>query len=152
MPITMSTSPALASHEETPRDLKTALVNGLRGRCPKCGQGKLFRAYLKVADACPSCGEALHHNRTDDAPPWAVMLIVCHIVVGGVLSMEQTWAPPLWLTLGIWMPVTVALCLVLLPIVKGGFVGQQWALRMHGFGNGVDPADPMPEPLPAKAP
>ena len=93
MPITISSKPATAAMSaEAPRDLQSAVVNGLRGRCPKCGQGKLFRAYLKVADHCPSCGEALHHNRTDDAPPWAVMIIVCHVVIGGVLSMEQTWA------------------------------------------------------------
>jgi uncharacterized protein (DUF983 family) len=149
MLITISTSGPRAA-ADAPRDVTTAVLNGLKCRCPKCGQGKLFRAYLKVVDACPACGEALHHNRTDDAPPWAVMLIVCHIVVGGVLSMEQAWTPPIWLMMAIWMPTTIALCLALLPIVKGGFVGLQWGLRMHGFGAGADPADPQPEPLPAE--
>ena len=102
-----------------PRDALSALWKGMRGRCPRCGQGKLFRAYLKVADHCPSCGEPLFHQRSDDAAPWGVMLIVCHIVVAGVLMMEQTWAPPLWLTLAIWFPITIALCLLLLPVVKG---------------------------------
>lgn len=150
MPITLA-SPAKLGTDNAPRDVMAAVINGLKCRCPKCGTGKVFRAYLKVADTCPSCGEELFHSRTDDAPPWAVMLIVCHIVVGGVLTMEQTWAPPLWLTLAIWMPVTVALCLALLPIVKGGFVGLQWGLRMHGFGNGIDPADPLPEPVATKS-
>ena len=149
MPITL-TSHAEPHPNAAPRDVGAAVLNGMKCRCPKCGTGKLFRAYLKVADACPACGEPMHHNRTDDAPPWAVMLIVCHIVVGGVLAMEQTWAPPLWLTLAIWMPVTVALCLALLPVVKGGFVGLQWGLRMHGFGAGLDPADPQPEPVPSR--
>ncbi len=146
MPITV-TSAAKSPPGTAERDVLAAVTNGMRGRCPKCGVGKLFRAYLKVVDTCPACGEAMHHNRTDDAPPWAVMLIVCHIVVGGVLSMEQAWSPPLWVMIATWFPVTIALCLVLLPVVKGGFVGLQWGLRMHGFGAGPDPADPQPEPV-----
>ena len=132
---------------ELPRDTLAAVRNGMRCKCPKCGTGSLYRAYLKVADTCPSCGEALHYQRTDDAAPWGVMLIVCHIVVGGVLAMEQAWAPDLWVTLAIWFPITIGLCLVLLPIVKGLFVGLQWGLRMHGFGQGPDPADPQPAPV-----
>jgi uncharacterized protein (DUF983 family) len=130
-----------------PRDAWRAMANGLRRKCPNCGTGALYRAYLKVADTCPSCGEALHHQRTDDAAPWGVMLIVCHVVVGGVLAMEQAWAPSMWVTMGIWAPITVGLSLVLLPIVKGLFVGLQWAFRMHGFGEGPDPADPLPIPV-----
>jgi len=42
------------------------------------------------------------------------------------------------------------MCLALLPVVKGGFVGLQWGLRMHGFGVGADPAGPQPEPLPSR--
>ena len=47
-----------------------ALLNGLRCRCPKCGEGKLFRAYLKLADRCPNCGVELFHHRADDMPPY----------------------------------------------------------------------------------
>ena len=30
------------------RDVWTAMKRGFRGRCPRCGEGKLFRAFLKV--------------------------------------------------------------------------------------------------------
>jgi uncharacterized protein (DUF983 family) len=135
---------------EQARDILRAMKNGARCTCPRCGKGQLFRAYLKVADTCPACGEALHHQRTDDAPPWAVMLIVCHIVVAGVLIMEKAWSPATWVHIAIWFPVTIGLCLALLPVVKGFFVGLQWATRMHGFGNGPDPADPQPAPVAAR--
>jgi uncharacterized protein (DUF983 family) len=146
----MPISVPVAVADNRPRDVMTAVTKGLKLKCPNCGEGKLFRAYLKVADTCPACGEELHHNRTDDAPPWAVMLIVCHIVVGGVLVMEKAWEPSLLTQLAIWFPVTIAMCLALLPVVKGGFVGLQWALRMHGFGNYPDPSDPQPEPVAAE--
>ena len=66
----------------------TALRRGFLGRCPNCGRGKLFRAFLKVADRCPDCGTELHHHRADDAPAYFVILIVGHIVVPLALVVE----------------------------------------------------------------
>lgn len=131
----------------TPRSTADAMWRGMRLKCPACGIGSMFHKYLKVADHCPSCGEALHHQRADDAPPYFTMFIVCHVVVAGVLAMEQSLQPDVMTHLLIWLPVTLALSLSLLPVVKGALIGLQWALRMHGFGNGIDPA--APQPLPA---
>jgi len=110
-----------------------ALMRGLRGRCPNCGQGALFRAYLKVADHCPVCAEPLHHQRADDAPAYFVIIIVGHIVVPLALAIELAFRPPYWIQLAFWLPVTAALALLLLQPVKGAIVGVQWAYRMHGF-------------------
>ena len=99
----------------------------------------MFRAYLKVNASCPVCGENLSHQRADDAPPYITMLIVGHIVVAGVLAAEDFWPnSPLWLDALIWLWITFALSLALLPRVKGALVGYQWALRMHGFGRDED--------------
>lgn len=129
------------------RPVPPALLRGARQKCPACGRGALFRAYLKVADACPSCGEVLHHQRADDAPAYFTMVVVGHVVIGGLLSVEQAFHPPSWVQLAIWLPATVVLSLVLLPRIKGMLVALQWALRMHGFGGAPD--EPVPEPLPA---
>ncbi len=129
------------------RAVMPALLRGARTTCPACGRGPLYRAFLKVHDTCPSCGEALHHQRADDAPAYFTMVIVGHVVVGGLLSVEQAFAPPSWVQLSIWLPATVILSLLLLPRVKGMLIGMQWALRMHGFGGKED--QPEPEPLPA---
>ena len=117
------------------RNLGLAVRRGLMERCPNCGKGRLFRAYLKVVDACPVCAEDLHYQRADDAPPYITMLIVGHIVVAGVLAAEEAWpAAPMWIGLIVWIWLTLVLSLLLLPRVKGALVGYQWALRMHGFG------------------
>jgi len=109
--------------------------------CPACGEGAMFHAFLKVADRCPSCGEALHHQRADDAPPYVTMVIVGHIVIAGVLALEQAYAPAEWVHLVLWMPLTIGLSLFLLPRVKGALVALQWALRMHGFGESIGADD-----------
>ncbi len=128
------------------RPVPQAVLRGWRQTCPACGRSPLFRAFLKVKDACGGCNEALHHQRADDAPAYFTMVVVGHVIVGGLLSVEQAYAPPSWVQLSIWLPLTVVLSLLLLPRIKGMLVGLQWALRMHGFGGEAE--KPVLEPLP----
>ncbi|HKZ96520.1 MAG TPA: DUF983 domain-containing protein [Hyphomicrobiaceae bacterium] len=125
--------------QEAPRSVPGALWRGLRQVCPACGAGALYWKYLKVVATCSACGEELHHHRTDDAPPYFTIVIVGHFAVGGVLLLEQAFAPPTWVQLAIWMPALLVASLWLLPRVKGALIGLQWALKMHGFG-GPEPA------------
>jgi uncharacterized protein (DUF983 family) len=106
---------------------------GFRCRCPKCGEGKLFRAYLKTNDVCPICGLELHHHRADDFPAYLVIVIVGHIVVPSIVAVEQNFHPPYLFHLAVWLPLTLGMSLALLQPVKGAIVGLQWAFRMHGF-------------------
>lgn len=141
MTIEIESSPAAAGASPR-RDIARAVLCGLAQRCPACGKPTLFDRYLKVAHACRACGEALHHHRADDAPPYFTIMIVGHIVVGAALALEKAVQPSTELHLALWVPLTVLLCLVLLPRIKGALVGLQWALRMHGFGAGPDPGLP----------
>src|ERR1700756_5080546 len=115
------------------RDVWAALKRGFRGRCPRCGQGKLFRAFLKTADNCSACGLDFTPHRADDLPAYLVIVIVGHIVVPMALWIETDYAPAVWLQLAIYLPLTVVLSLGLLQPGKGAVVGFQWAMRMHGF-------------------
>lgn len=115
------------------RDLGMAMRRGFLGRCPRCGEGRLFRAYLKVADRCGACGEELFHHQADDAPAYFVILIVGHVVVPLALIVETEFAPPLWLHAAIFVPLTAGLAVLLLQPIKGAIVAWQWAQRMHGF-------------------
>lgn len=117
-----------------PRDWKQAIKRGFWRRCPNCGEGPLYSRYLKVNPVCPACGEELHHQRADDAPPYATMFIVGHVVLGALLAVEAyDDTLPVWIHMLIWSSLAVVLSLVLLPLIKGALVGYQWALRMHGF-------------------
>ena len=69
----------------------------------------MFARYLKVVDDCPRCGEALHHHRADDAPPYFTIFIVGHIVVALVLSVEMAYHPALWVHGLLWLPLTIIL-------------------------------------------
>ena len=124
------------------RDVWTSLKRGFRGRCPRCGEGKLFRAYLKVDNNCSACGLDFTPHRADDLPAYLVIVMVGHIVVPTALMIETEYSPPVWLQLSIYLPLTLILSLLLLQPVKGAVVGLQWALRMHGFDE--NPPDGIP--------
>ena len=130
--------------DNTPRDAWQAMLRGWRGCCPNCGQGRMFRAFLKVADNCSHCGQELHHQRADDAPAYFVILIVGHIVVPVALAVETAYAPSYWLHAALWLPMTIFMSLALLQPIKGSLVGLQWALRMHGFNPAQADADDLP--------
>jgi uncharacterized protein (DUF983 family) len=121
------------SYERPVRDFRRAFMRGFMSRCPHCGQGRLFRAFLKVADECPSCHERLHHHRADDAPAYFVILIVGHIVVPMALWVERVYSPSDLVHTALWLPLASALSLALLQPIKGALVGLQWANFMHGF-------------------
>ncbi|MGZ8400986.1 MAG: DUF983 domain-containing protein [Methyloceanibacter sp.] len=123
----------LEGRSQGERTIFGSLLRGAALKCPACGRGSMFRRYLKVADHCLQCGEALHHQRADDAPPYFTIVIVGHVVVSLVLAVEMAYRPPLWLHAALWLPLTVILTLLVLPVVKGALVALQWALLMHGF-------------------
>jgi uncharacterized protein (DUF983 family) len=115
------------------RDVWTSIKRGFRGRCPRCGEGKLFRAFLKVDNNCSVCDLDFTPHRADDLPAYLVIVIVGHIVVPIALMIETNYSPPVALQLAIYLPITLFASLALLQPVKGAVVGMQWALRMHGF-------------------
>lgn len=113
---------------------------GFLGRCPACGDGRLFGRYLKVAEACASCGAELHHHRADDFPPYLVMFAVGHLVGYGIYFSETRFDDvPLWLHAAVWPSLAIGLSLALLQPVKGAVVGLQYSLGMHGFGRASRP-------------
>lgn len=128
-----------------PRNAWQAIGKGLRGICPACGKGRMFRAYLKVNHVCPHCGEELHHQRADDAPPYITIFVVGHIVGTSMLLAETFWPDaPIWLHAMIWPTLALILSLWLLPVFKGGLIAYQWAMRMHGFDGAEQPLDDGP--------
>ena len=126
-----------------PRVVWQAVWNGLKCRCPNCGKGKLFRAYLKVSDTCANCGEELKWHKADDMPPYISIVIVGHIIIGLMMELEAVAPQAPFIYLVTMVPLALLLPLAILPSDKGAVVGLQWANYMHGFDpTHRDPAEP----------
>lgn len=126
------------------RPLKPAMLRSALGRCPACGKGRLFTGYLSVKPACPHCGEELHHQRADDGPAYLTILLVSHLGAPLLLAVYMLYRPSAMSMLIGFGLGAVVLSLLLLPRIKGAFIGFQWARRMHGFG--AEPHSPAEMP------
>ncbi|MEQ1890233.1 MAG: DUF983 domain-containing protein [Alphaproteobacteria bacterium] len=109
-----------------------ATLRGFTGRCPNCGQGKLFRAFLKPVDHCSVCQEPFGHIRADDGPAWLTILIVGHLVIPLLVLVERRTSWPDWVAMGFWSTLVAVLVLVLLPRSKGAFIAAIWQTRGPG--------------------
>jgi uncharacterized protein (DUF983 family) len=116
-------------------DLWTVIKRGLSLRCPVCGEGKLFRSYLKPSERCSGCGTNLSELRADDGPAWATILIVGHLIVPFFIVTVRANAPD-WVYYVVLFPITIAMTLLLLPRSKGVFVGLLYAFDVQ---TGVPP-------------
>lgn len=106
---------------------KICVLRGVKERCPKCGVGKLFQSYLKPVSHCASCGTSIGHIRADDFPPWMTIILVGHILVPFVL-LSRSINVSTTVQLAFWLPMTLALTLLLLPRCKGAAIGLMWSL------------------------
>jgi uncharacterized protein (DUF983 family) len=99
---------------------------GLKGRCPRCGEGKLFSSLLSVGKECGVCRLDYSFADAGDGPAVFVILIIGFVVVGLALWLEVNFGPPLWLHLLLWIPLTVVLSLGSLRLIKGVLITLQY--------------------------
>jgi uncharacterized protein (DUF983 family) len=100
---------------------------GLAGRCPRCGDGKLFKGFITIADQCDVCGQDFKFADSGDGPAIFVMLIAGFIIVGFALWIEVSYEPPMWIYPLIFLPLTLIVCLGMLRPLKGVLVALQYS-------------------------
>ena len=99
---------------------------GLRCRCPRCGQGRLFKGFLDLAPRCEVCGLDYGFVDAGDGPAVFVILIVGFVVVGAALVTEMLYRPPYWVHAMLWLPLVLVLCLGLVRPLKGVLIALQY--------------------------
>ena len=118
-----------------------SMLRGLKGRCPACGEGKLFSRYLKVQPTCSHCGLDLAKYPADDGPAYFTILIVGHLVVAPLLIFPVSWeASPVIVLPATLIPLAIV-TLVLLHVTKGWFIGLLYALGVKQGDGAVHTAD-----------
>lgn len=97
----------------------TAVMAGVRGHCPNCGQGPLFAGWLKISAQCDVCGYELGKVETGDGAATFIMQITGFVVGFTALAINLRYQPPLWLNLIIWPPLAAIVALGLMRPGKG---------------------------------
>ena len=111
--------------DDTPRPSPWKI--GLSGRCPHCGEGRLFEGFLKVRPRCSACGLDFSFADSADGPAVFIMLIAGFAVLGAALYVEIAYEPPIWLHLAVWLPLSIIVCLAMLRPMKGLAIALQYA-------------------------
>ena len=105
---------------------QSPFINGLRCRCPRCGKGRLFRSFLKIADKCESCALDFEFADSGDGPAIFIIFIVGFIVVSLALIVDILFHPPVVVLLIVLLPITLVLCLALMQPFKATMVALQF--------------------------
>jgi uncharacterized protein (DUF983 family) len=102
------------------------IARGLRGRCPRCGEGKLFQGFLGLRPRCEHCGLEFAFADAGDGPAVFVILIGGAIVVFAALMTEVVYQPPYWLHAVLWLPLVLIVTLAPLRPIKGLLIALQY--------------------------
>lgn len=102
------------------------ISTGLKRRCPRCGEGRLFSGLLAPARSCGACGLDYSFADAGDGPAVFAILIIGFVVVGLALWAEVSLNPPLWLHFALWVPLTVVLAIAALRLIKGVLIALQY--------------------------
>ena len=123
-----------------PSSIRTALTC----RCPACGQGKLFKGYLRLADKCSSCGQDFGFADPADGPAFFVMSGIGILVIAVWAWWVVVQHPPIWAQMTTIFPAFLGGSLISLRPVKAWLVAEQflhkaeeakWASTgVHGIG------------------
>ncbi len=99
---------------------------GLAGRCPRCGEGRMFSGFLTLAPKCEVCGLDYSFADAGDGPAVLVTLLAGFVVLGIALAVEIAYEPPLWVYVVVFLPLTLIVCLGMLRPLKGILIATQY--------------------------
>lgn len=102
---------------------------GLRGRCPRCGEGKLFVSILKPAKSCMNCDLDYEFIDAGDGPAVFVILIIGFIVTAMAMALQSSFAPPIWVHMLLWIPLITILSVWSLQFSKGIMIALQYKTK-----------------------
>jgi uncharacterized protein (DUF983 family) len=117
---------ALRGDDMHDRSLHLPIRRGLLGRCPACGEGKLFQGFLTLRPRCDHCGLDYAFADSGDGPAVFVILFAGFVVVFAALAVEFAYQPPYWVHALLWLPLIALTTLAPLRPLKGLMIALQY--------------------------
>lgn len=112
---------------------KPKAIVGLRGKCPRCAEGSLFKGFLSLSKVCEHCGLDFEFAESGDGPAFFIMMLVGFVVMIAMFITEISYQPPYWVHAVIWLPLILILSAGLLRPLKGLMIALQYK---HQAGEG----------------
>lgn len=127
------TPPDAPSSPALPHSYQQAALRGLRCKCPRCGEAKLFRRWLKPIDRCPACAQDWSIQRADDFPAYIAIFVTGHLMAPLILLLAVDMKLSPGMVAGISMPLAAIIMVAVLQPAKGAVIATQWWHGLVGF-------------------
>lgn len=105
----------------------------LRGLCPRCGRPTLFAGWINFADKCSACSLDFSAFNVGDGPAAFLTLILGAIIVAAAVTLELTVAPPIWVHMLIWIPLTAIAVVGALRLSKAALLALEYRNKAREF-------------------
>jgi len=102
------------------------MKTGIRGRCPRCGQGHLFNGFLTLAPKCEACGLDYSFADPADGPAFFVICFACVPSVALAVWLEVVFGASLLTQFLVTGPFMLLTCVPPLRPLKGWLVASQY--------------------------
>lgn len=108
-------------------------MRGAIGKCPRCGEAKLFWRFLKPVANCPHCRQDWTLQRADDFPAYVSIFVTGHLLAPLIIMLISEYEIPAGILAAIILPLAALMMLAFLQPAKGAIIAFQWWLGLHGF-------------------
>ncbi len=109
-----------------PADYPKPIVAGLTCRCPRCGEGKLFRGFLSLRDKCNVCGLDFDFADPADGPAFFILCFAVVPALAVAAWIEIAYTPAWWVHLVISVPLILAACILPMRPLKAWLIASQY--------------------------
>jgi uncharacterized protein (DUF983 family) len=109
--------------------LPSALAIAAKGRCPRCGEGKLFDGFLTVRTRCDVCGLDYAFADAGDGPAVFVIFFAGFLVAGLALVVEFAYEPPYFIHALLWGPLALIVTVGPLRPLKALMIALQYRFQ-----------------------
>lgn len=116
-----------------PHRFADAAFRGGRGKCPRCGEARLFRKWLKPVEHCPACRQDWSLQHADDFPAYISIFLTGHITVPLLVTLVLEYELSAPAAAAVIVPLSAALMLALIQPAKGAVIAAQWWLGLGEF-------------------
>jgi uncharacterized protein (DUF983 family) len=124
----------MADDETSGGKFRWILEAGWKGLCPRCGEGPMFRSWLKIADRCYRCGLDYSFAAPDDGPAFFSLCIIAFPLTFLVVWFQVAVSPPFWVHIVTSLPLMVLGTVLPLRPIKGWLVASQYVNKAREAG------------------
>lgn len=116
------------------------LSRGMRCRCPRCYQGRLYSSLTSfhIVERCEQCGLDLSRNDSADGPAVFLIFILGFTLVPPALWLSMTVDWPLFVHAALWSAVILGCTLALLKPLKSYVITLQYQYRPEDMEHAQD--------------